>query len=120
MSRPTRRAMGALEGEVMAVLWDRGGWLTPRMVLDGLGDGPPVVYATVMTVLRRLWQKGLVERRPEGKAYAYRPVASRDETAAQRMIELLDASHDPQAALTHFLSGLDGPRRRQLRRILER
>lgn len=119
MNRPTRRAMGELEGQILAVLWDSDDWLTPRTVLDRLDDGPPVVYATAMTVLRRLWQKGQVDRRPEGKAYAYHPVSSREEAAAQRMIELLDASRDTQVALTHFLSALNGPRRRQLRRLLD-
>ena len=119
MNKSTRRGMGELEAQVMAVLWDAERPMTPREVLDALPPGPPIVYSTVMTILRRLWKKGAVQRRPEGKAFAYHPVRNREEQAAERMVALLDAAHDPEAALTHFLAGLDSSRRRQLRSLLE-
>lgn len=117
---PGRRAMGELEAQVLAVLWDLDAWVTPRAVLAELPPEPPVVYSTVMTILRRLWKKGVVQRRPEGKAFAYHPVQGREERAAERMVALLDAAHDSEVALSHFLAGLDTARRRQLRRLLER
>lgn len=115
----TRRASGALEGQVMSVVWELGGWVSPRRVLDRLPEGPPVVYSTVRTVLDRLCKKGALERRPEGKGFSYRAVKSREEQTAERMVSMLDAAGDAEAALTHFLAGLDGRRRRQLRRLLE-
>lgn len=120
MSSSDRRAMGELEAQVMGVLWDLDGWRTPREVLHHLPADPPVVYSTVMTILRRLWKKGLLERRPEGKAFAYHPTQGREERTASRMVELLDAAHDPTAALSHFYSGLDAAHRRELRRLLGR
>ncbi len=104
----------------MSVLWDAGGWVTPREVLERLSGQPPVVYSTVMTVLRRLWKKGLVERRPAGKAFAYHPVRGREEQTADRMVELLDAAGDPEVALAHFLASLDRDRRHQIRGLLDR
>jgi predicted transcriptional regulator len=112
--------MGELEAQVMAVLWDGETWMTPREVLERLPAGPPIVYSTVMTIMRRLWKKGAVERRREGKAYAYHPVRDREEHTASGMVALLNRAHDPEAALTHFLAGLDPARRRQLRRLLDR
>jgi predicted transcriptional regulator len=112
--------MGELEAAVMAVLWDADDWMIPREVWERLPSGPPVVYSTVMTILRRLWKKGAVQRRREGKAFAYHPVRDREELTGERMVALLDAAHDPEVALTHFLAGLDASRRRQLRRLLER
>lgn len=120
MSSPERRAMGELEAQVLAVLWDLDGWVTPRQVLVRLPAEPAVVYSTVMTVLRRLWKKGVLERRAEGRAYAYHPVLGREEQTAERMVALLDSAQDPEVALSHFLSGLDTARRRQLRRLLRR
>lgn len=120
MSAPARRAMGELEAQVMAVLWDLDDWVTPRQVHVRLPAEPAVVYSTVMTTLRRLWKKGMVERRAEGKAFAYHPVLGREEHTAERMVALLDAAHDHEVALSHFLSGLDPARRRQLRRLLDR
>ena len=118
MSAPERRAMGELEAQVLAVLWDLDGWVTPRQVLVRLPAEPAVVYSTVMTILRRLWKKGVLERRAEGRAYAYHPILGREEQAAERMVALLDSAQDPEVALSHFLAGLDAGRRRQLRRLL--
>lgn len=115
-----RRGMGELEAQVMAILWDADEWMTPRAVLERLPPTPPVVYATVMTILRRLWQKGSLERRREGKAYLYHPVQRREELAADRMVALLEAASDPEVALGHFLSHLSSKQRRQLRRLLDR
>lgn len=120
MTPSKRRASGALEAQVMAVVWDLGGWASPRRVLDGLPPGPPVVYSTVKTVLDRLCRKGALERRSEGKGFAYRAVQDRDERAAERMVSMLDTAQDAEAALAHFLAGLDSRRRRQLRRLLDR
>ena len=120
MSAPTRRKMGELEGQVLGVLWDADRWMTPGEVLGALPPGHPVVYSTVMTVLRRLWKKGVVERRKQGRAFAYHPLQSREQQAAARMVALLDAAQEPEAAMTHFLAGLDPSRRRQLRRLLNR
>ena len=119
MSGAQRRGMGELEREVMSVLWDGDDWLTPRMVLDRLDLDPPVVYSTVMTILRRLWKKGVVNRQRAGKAFSYRPVVGQGEQTAARMTELLEATGDPEAALTHFLASLDVRRRRQLRKLLD-
>ena len=120
MTASKRRAMGELEAQVLAVLWDADAWMTPRAVLADLPAEPPIVYSTVMTILRRLWAKGVLERRQEGKAFAYHPVQGREERTADRMVALLDAARDQEVALTHFLAGLDATRRRQLRRLLDR
>ncbi|MDE0805277.1 MAG: BlaI/MecI/CopY family transcriptional regulator [Acidimicrobiales bacterium] len=115
-----RRGMGELEAEVMSILWGHDDWMTPREVLEQLDSDPPIVYSTVMTILRRLWKKGTVDRRRVGKAYTYHPVKGEGEQTAERMTQILDAAEDPEGALTHFLAGLDAPRRRQLRKLLDR
>ena len=119
MAGPTRRGMGELEGAVMSALWDGDDWMTPRQVLERLDLDPPVVYSTVMTILRRLWKKGTVTRQRSGKAFAYRPVQGQGEQIAGRMTELLEATDDPEAALTHFLASLDARRRRHVRKLLD-
>jgi len=113
-----RRGMGQLEAEVMSILWGADDWLTPREVLAQLQSDPPVVYSTVMTILRRLWKKGIVDRRTVGKAFAYHPVKGEGEQTAERMAGILEAAEDPEAALTHFFAGLDARRRRHLRELL--
>ena len=114
-----RRAMGELEGQVLAALWDGEDWMTPRAVLEALAVEPPLSYSTVRTIVERLWKKGVLERRPEGKGFAYHTVVGRAERTAHRMVALLDASADSDAALAAFLSGLGSRRRSRLRRLLD-
>jgi len=109
--------MGKLEGAVMDLLWDRGGWMTPGEVHAALADAE-LAYTTVMTVLVRLWQKRRLERQRDGRAYAYHPVVTREQDAASRMEELLTAAGNRSAALSHFLDAIDPADRDQLRRLL--
>lgn len=112
--------MGQLEAAVMDLLWDRGGWLTPGEVHEVLSEERPLAYTTVMTILVRLWRKGRLERQRDGRAYAYRPVLSREQQAAARMSEVLSTLKDRPTALTHFVQALDSADRAQLRRVLKR
>lgn len=111
--------MGELEGAVMDVLWEAGGWLTPREVRDALGPERDLAYTTVMTVLARLWRKGHLERERRGRAFSYRALREREEHVAARMREVLEAAADPTGALSHFVERLSDTERRRLRRLLE-
>jgi predicted transcriptional regulator len=113
-----RLASGELEATVMEVLWARGGWLTPGEVHDVLAAQHTVAYTTVMTILVRLWRKGRVDRQRDGKAFAYRPVQTREEHAAARMGEQLASAADRPAALSYFVESLSASERAQLRRLL--
>ena len=56
------------EWDVMNVLWERGS-ATVAEVLDELQD--ELAYTTILTILRRLEEKGHVEHSPDGKAHRY-------------------------------------------------
>ena len=71
----TRREMGSLEREVLMCLWASEDPMSPADVRLALGDG--LAYTTVMTVLSRLWRKGMVERLAMGRGFVYRPVLSK-------------------------------------------
>lgn len=111
-------SMGQLEAQVMGVLWDHGGWMTPGEVHAVLERERALAYTTVMTVLVRLCRKGRVERERDGRAFAYHPVQTREQYAAERMRELLAGAGDRAEALVHFVGSIDGTERDQLRRLL--
>ena len=115
-----RLADGELEALVLDELWSAGEWLMPGDVLERLRPTHPLAYTSVMTVLVRLWNKGTVDRRPQGRGFAYRPVQSREELVADRMRDLLETSEDHSAALAHFLEGMGTGDRRRLRSLLDR
>jgi predicted transcriptional regulator len=111
--------MGELESAVMDVLWDHGGFLTPGEVHRVLSAKRPLAYTTIMTILVRLWEKGRLERQRDRRAYAYRPVQTREEHAAARMQEMLAKAGDQPKALNYFVEVLRPTERDQLRRMLQ-
>lgn len=110
--------LGSLEAQAMTALWAHGGWLTPREVLGKLASERDLAYTTVMTILVRLWRKGMLERRKDGRAFVYRAVENREEWAARRMDELLSVAGDRAEALSRFVSTIPPADRDQLRRLL--
>lgn len=120
MARRKQLAGGELEAAVMEVLWDGGGWMTPGEVHGILGRQRTLAYTTVMTILYRLYEKGRLDRQRDGRAYAYRPLQTREDYAASRMERLLDDAKDRPAALASFVGSLADEDRAQLRRLLNR
>jgi predicted transcriptional regulator len=102
------RRVGDLESEVLEQLWLAADWLNGREVWERLGDDSRA-YTTVMTILSRLVDKGLVEREVRGRGHVYRAAGDRDELTAKAISSLLAATTDPRSALAHFVEGLDDP-----------
>lgn len=119
MSRKKKAADGALEGAVMDVLWSNGGWMTTGEVLEALETDRPLAYNTVTTIVARLFDKERLERQRDGRAFAYRPILTREEYTAARMAEVLAETEDRPAALAQFVESLDSSDQTQLRRLLE-
>ncbi|MEH1026880.1 BlaI/MecI/CopY family transcriptional regulator [Micromonospora sp. DT68] len=114
--------LGDLERAVMDVLWDvvpgTSDGVTVREVADAL-DGRELAYTTVMTVLDRLAGKGMVQREREGRAWRYRPAASREAHIAQLMLDALDLGGSRDAALVRFARSVTGTEAEVLRAALE-
>lgn len=70
-SRPSEAivaSMGTLERDAMREVW-RLKEASVRQVADALAE--KIAYTTVMTTLDRLYKKGLLERRKDGRAFLY-------------------------------------------------
>ncbi|MBC2868517.1 BlaI/MecI/CopY family transcriptional regulator [Streptomyces mexicanus] len=116
--RTERRSSGELESEVLATLWATERPLTPAEIQ--LEIGGDLAYNTVHTILRRLYDKGLVLREVDGRRGAYRPAKNAAELTAQAMHDALDRGPDPIAALQQFVTGLSPEEERALRDLLSR
>lgn len=112
-----RRPMGSLEREVLERLWTHSEGVTPAKVKEELAGA--LAYTTVMTILGRLWKKGLVERERHGRAYAYRAIVSEEDLAARRMREAFDVASDRPAVLARFVDSLSDSDAEALRRIID-
>lgn len=79
-SSPLETAFGPLENRVLEALWARD---TAACVRDLQPQFPQVAYTTLMTTLDRLYRKGALTRHKDGRAFYYRPTATRPELVSQ-------------------------------------
>lgn len=101
-----RRAAGELEAEVLSVLWAADGPMVPAEVQAAVGGR--LAYTTVLTILSRLHDKGVLRRTRAGRAHAYEAVLDAPGIAARRMRSLLEGRGDRAAVLSRFVAGLEG------------
>jgi predicted transcriptional regulator len=99
--------LGALEGEVMAFAWSRDEDFGVNDILVAL-RGRRRAYTTVMTIVTRLCEKGLLERRRAGRAFVYRAAMSKEDMAARALREVLAGTENPNAVLARFVDDLEG------------
>lgn len=116
-ARPTgRRAPGELENEVLAALWAVGEPSAAGTVRDQITGDP--AYTTVLTILSRLYEKGLVTRVRAGRGYVYSPVRDEAGHTAAGMRALMEKSGDRATVLARFVSELASEDERLLEQLL--
>ena len=88
---PTRLSLGALETEIIEILWSKAG-ASARDVLDQILADPDreLTQASVLTVLKRLEQKGWVQRVRQGRVSQWLVTVSRERAQALQAYEHLD------------------------------
>ncbi|MET8405365.1 BlaI/MecI/CopY family transcriptional regulator [Streptomyces sp900116325] len=111
-----RLANGKREAEVLALLRSAPGPLTPREVLERMGEG--LSYSTVVTILTRLYEKQALTRAPRGRAFAYAPATDEPGFVARRMHQTMEEVPDRETVLTRFVDDLSSNDEALLRRLL--
>jgi predicted transcriptional regulator len=99
-------------------MWAANGPVSVREVLDDLRGDRTLAYTTVMTVMDNLYRKGWLTREREGRAYRYRPSASREVHAARLMSQAFTEGGDPAATLVHFIEAMSPDETAALRQAL--
>lgn len=120
MNQDVAANLGDLERRVFAVVCDHDE-ITVADVLSALQrEGRSLAYTTVMTVLSRLWEKGYLLRRRDGKAYLYQArshAAIAGELGGRLAREALFGYGEP--AVSAFLTSLTPEQRAVLSRLLQ-
>lgn len=102
------------------------GEVTVRAVTTALAQGREraPAYTTVMTIMGRLYERGLLERVKQGRGYTYRPASDEqaivDELSSRAVDQLLEAYGT--SAMRRFalhLGDLDSAEREELIRLAE-
>jgi BlaI family penicillinase repressor len=111
--------LAPLELDCMNALW-RLGEATVRDIHGALAPTRPRAYTTIMTILDRLAQKGVVERQKTGRAWLYKAHLSADQARARAVARLVEGFFQGSTeALASHLSSLSGSAQAGLRRDRE-
>ena len=113
------RAFGELEAAIMDQVWAARRPVLVREIHDGLRPEREPAYNTVLTVVEILYRKGWLAREKDGRAYRYRPTASREDYTAGLMGEVFDTSTDRLATLRRFVERIDPAEADELRAMLD-
>ena len=97
--------LAPLELECLSVLWPMGEG-TVRDIHRALAASRPRAYTTVMTIMDRLEQKGIVARRKVGRAYLYEARLSAEQARLKAVEKIVEGFFDgsPEALAAHLTS----------------
>lgn len=82
-------ALGPLEADIMQVVWQQQK-VTVQDVYEILSKERSIAYNTVMTVMTRLAQKGILNRQKDGRAFLYFPSTTKAEVAKGMLQYIID------------------------------
>jgi predicted transcriptional regulator len=97
--------LAPLELQCLSVLWPMGEG-TVRDIHRALAISRPRAYTTVLTIMDRLEQKGIVSRRKVGRAFHYQAKLSAEEARLKAVEKIVEGFFDgsPEALAAHLSS----------------
>ncbi len=118
------KLLGELESEIMEIIWAFKKPISVKNVTEMLQKERKIAYTTVMTVMGRLVEKGLLKRAEVGKAYLYHSAYSKDKfltKISRQIIKNFVASFGESAVanFTQEIAKISPEKRRELIKLLE-
>ena len=98
------QVLGELESKVMQEVWSTP-QCTAKEILDRLREQRKIAHTTLLTILYRLYKKGLLTRSRVGKAFLYSPVMSHQQFSEMVTKDVLEAllKEDSRPILSTFV-----------------
>lgn len=118
------KVLGELESEIMEFIWYCPNPISVRDVTENLQHKRKIAYTTVMTVMGRLVEKGLLKRKALRNAYIYQSVYSKDRflTKIARQIIKNFVSNFGETVIAHFVQEVEkltSDKRKKLSKLLK-
>lgn len=103
------KVLGALESDVMHVIWQSPIPVSVRFVTETLQKERKIAYTTVMTIMSRLTEKGLLKRKSRGKAYVYYAAYSKDKLLTKVSRQIIKNLVDTfgESTVAHFAQEIE-------------
>jgi predicted transcriptional regulator len=122
MRRKSLTHLGETEMEVLHHVWDLGE-ATVADVRERILEDRDVAYTTIMTVLKKLAEKGYLTYHKEGRSYVYAPAQQPDEVQHNLLQRLMEkVFHGSPSALVQTLvqrEDLSDAERREIKNIID-
>lgn len=103
------RFFGPLESKIMEILWTSSSDMTIKDVQQKLDEDKAINFNTVMTVMNRLVDKGILQKQSVARSFHYKPVMTMDafmETQSKELtFDLIEQFGS--LAVTHMVDALD-------------
>ena len=101
--------LGELEKSVMDLIWEQKEPVTVRFVYENLSNKRKIAYTTVMTIIGRLAEKGLLKKKSERKAYIYQAAYTKDKFLTKITHQIIKnfVSNFGDAAVAHFVEEIE-------------
>lgn len=118
------KVLGELETEVIQIVWKSIEPVSVGDIVKILSKKRNIAYTTAMTIMGRLFRKGLLTRKPYRKAYLYSPAYTKDvflTRVSQQIIKNLVSSFG-KTAIAHFADEIENMRpskKRELMKLLK-
>lgn len=103
------KVLGELEADVMHIIWQSPTAASVRFVTETLQKKRKIAYTTVMTIMNRLVEKGLLKRKSQGKAYTYQAVYSKNRLLTKVSRQIIKNLVDTfgESAVAHFADKIE-------------
>lgn len=115
--RVNGKVLGELESEIMEIVWGQKGSIPVKDVTEILGKRRKIAYTTVMTIMARLVNKGVLVRHLSGPSYLYKPKVTKEQFVARAVHGIFSSAVSTlgEEVLTHFVKEIQkiSPKKRQ-------
>jgi predicted transcriptional regulator len=119
MRRKSLTHLGETEMEVLHHVWDLGE-ATVADVRERILEDREVAYTTIMTVMKKLAEKGYLSYHKEGRSYVYEPAQQPDEVQHSLLQRLMEkVFHGSPSALVQTLVKREDLSEAERREILD-
>jgi len=109
--------LGELEGKIMEIIWEFPGHISVSDVARVISKKRKIAYTTVMTIMGRLVDKGILTRKLSGSSYQYLPKVSQEKFIAKSVHNIFTTAVSTlgQEAVTYFVKEIKkiNPKKRQ-------
>lgn len=124
LGRNISKILGELESEIMEIVWQSKRPVVVAEVVRLIEKKRKIAYTTVMTIMGRLVEKGLLSRNLSGSSYLYRPRVNREKFVARAVHNIFTAaiSNLGQESVTYFvkeIQKLNPKKRSKLLKMLD-